>query len=66
MNTKKKMKRVSFDDSVKIQNMHVWIFAYREARKHNWMSAVLDRQRFELRKQKMESMLARIGFFSRK
>lgn len=66
MNTKTKMKRVSFDDNVKIQNMHVWRFAYREARKYNWISAVLDRHRFELRKEILDDLLTEIGFFSKK
>lgn len=59
------MKRVSFDPRVKIRHMHVWTFAYREARKSNWESSVLDRERFELRKQQLEAKLFEIGFFSR-
>lgn len=59
------MKEVRFDSNVKIHNMHVWTFAYHEARKSNWISSVLDRQRFELRKQILEKLLTEIGFFSK-
>lgn len=62
---KKKKKRVSFDSKIQILNMHVWTFAYHEARKSNWMKFAADRYRFELRKQKIEVMLNKIGFFSR-
>lgn len=65
MKKKKKNKSVSFDPNVKILNMHVWTFAYHEARKGDWMRIAADRYRFELRKQKFEAMLAEIGFFSR-
>lgn len=60
------LKRVSFDPIVKIQNLHVWSFAYHEARKSEWMRITADRYRFELRKQNIEALLAKIGFFSRK
>lgn len=60
MNVKDK-KKVSFDPIVKIQNMHQWTFAYREARKGYWMS-VADRYRFQLRIKKMEDMLMKVGF----
>lgn len=60
-----KKKTVSFDLHVKIQRMHVWTFAYQKARENNWISAILDRQRFELRKQILEDLLLEIGFFSR-
>lgn len=59
------MKRVSFDSDVKVQNMHVWTFAYHEARKSEWMRFAADRYRFELRKKQLEAMLVKIGFFSR-
>lgn len=65
-NNKKKNKSVEFDPNIKIFYMHVWKFAYREARKSNWMSVAADRYRFELRKVKMESMLTKINFFSNK
>lgn len=61
----KEMKKVRFDSCVKILNMYVWSFAYREARKSDWESVALDRCRFQLRKKRMEEMLAEIGFFSR-
>lgn len=60
------MKRVSFDSNVKILNMHVWAFAYQEARKSDWMRNEADRYRFNLRKLRLEAMLAKIGFFSKK
>lgn len=59
------MKSVSFDSNVKILNMRVWSFAYREARKSNWLQFAADRYRFDLRKQRLEAELAKIGFFSR-
>lgn len=61
-----RVKRVSFDSNVKILNMHVWLFAYREARKSEWARFAADRYRFDLRKQQLESMLTEIDFFSRK
>lgn len=60
------MKRVRFNSNVEILNMHVWVFAYNEARKSEWMRIAADRYRFELRKKKMEALLAKIGYFSRK
>lgn len=60
-----KIKRVSFNPNVKILHMHVWMLAYRESRKSDWMKFAADRYRFELRKKQMESMLAKINFFSR-
>lgn len=65
-NEKKKTKRVSFDSNVKIHNLHVWTFAYREARKNDLVRINADRYRFNLRKQKFEEMLVKIAFFSRK
>lgn len=62
----KSMKKVSFDSNIKILNMHVWSFAYNEARKNNWKTIAADRYRFDLRRQRFEAMLAKIGFFSRK
>lgn len=58
-------KKVSFDPNVKILHLHVWAFAYQEARKGDWMRFAADRYRFELRKNQMESMLTKINFFSR-
>lgn len=63
---KKIKKQVNFDSNVKILNMYVWRFAYQEARKSNWMRIAADRYRFELRKQKIELMLRKIGFFTLK
>lgn len=60
------IKRVNFDSKVRVQQMHVWSFAYREARKSNWISNFLDRHRFEIRKQLLEDELTRVEFFSRK
>lgn len=62
---KNKKKKVCFDLNVKILNMHVWVFAYQQARKSDWMRNAADRYRFELRKEKMEVMLAKIGFFKK-
>lgn len=63
MNTKKK---VRFNPDVQILKMYVWSFAYHEARKNNWMQIAADRYRFELRVKRIEDMLAKIGFFSKK
>lgn len=61
-----KKKSVSFDYNIKILHMHVWTFAYREARKScDWMRVAADRYRFKLRINKMEAMLTKINFFSR-
>lgn len=60
-----KIKKVSFDLNVKILHMRVWTFAFQEARKSDWMRFAADRYRFELRKNQMEAMLAKIKNFSR-
>lgn len=62
---RKRAKSVSFDSNVHIHYMHVWSFAYRSARKGEWMRNAADKFRFELRKQKLEASLTKIGFFSR-
>lgn len=58
-----KMKKVSFDSNVRILNMHAWSFAYREARKNEWIA---NAARFELRKLMLEAKLVENGFFSSK
>lgn len=45
--------------------MYVWTFAYHKARKNDLARIAADRFRFNLRKLKLEAMLAKIGFFSR-
>lgn len=60
---KNKKKTVSFDSNVKILKIHVWAFAYHQARKSEWMRFAADSYRFELRKKRMKAMLAKIGFF---
>lgn len=57
------VRSVCFDLKVKIQYLHVWSFAYREARKSHW---ILDRERFEIRKQLLNVKLERCDFFSKK
>lgn len=47
-------------------HMRVWAFAYQEARKSEWQAIIADRYRFELRKEQLSLMLAKINFFSRK
>lgn len=60
----KNKKKVSFNlNNNSILNMRVWAFAYRKARKSDWMRITADRYRFELRKQRLEAMLIEIGFF---
>lgn len=39
--------RVSFNLKPEIHNMYVWDFAYREARKSNWIQLSIDRERFK-------------------
>lgn len=64
---KVKQKNVSFNLSEnKIHNMHAWAFAYQEARKSDWLRIAANRYRFDLRKKRIEKMLAKINFFSRK
>lgn len=65
-NKVKELKKVRFDSNVKVLNMHVWSFAYHEARKNDWKRNAADRYRFDLRRKRFEAMLAKIGFFSRK
>lgn len=66
VNMKKIKTSVSFNPNVKIMHMHVWTFAYHEARKScDWARIAADRYRFELRKEKMDAMLSKIRFFSR-
>lgn len=58
-------KRVNFNlQKNKIQFMHVWAFAYREARKSEWVRIAADRFRFQLRIKKFGDMLNEIEFFS--
>lgn len=60
----KKSKCVTFDPNVKIYHMHTWSFAYHEARKScDWARIAADRYRFQLRKEKIQAMLDKIGFF---
>ena len=37
------MKKVRFNDNVKIKTMCVWSYAYRENRKTYWMTVAVDR-----------------------
>lgn len=60
------MKKVSFDPVVKILHMHVWTFAYREARKGEWERNAADRCRFKRRIKEFEPLFAKIRFFSEK
>lgn len=64
INEIKKHMSVSFDPIVKIHNMHVWKFGYREARKGNLMQIVADRARFQRRMQLLEAQLIRDDYFS--
>lgn len=59
----KEMKRVRFDPNDKILHMHVWSFAYHEARKGDWLRIAADNYRFELRKRQVEKILCKINFF---
>lgn len=58
-------KRVIFDSTVKVHIMHVWAYAYQDARKSNWMKFAADRYRFDLRKQRLEAEFVKIKFFSK-
>lgn len=55
------MKKVTFNENInRIQNMVVWDFAYRQARRSNFESTVLDRIRFEARIKSTEELLKNI------
>lgn len=45
----KKKRKVTFDDNIKVLNMHAWKFAYSEARKSNFQQIAADRFRFKRR-----------------
>lgn len=60
------MKKVHFNPNVEVLHMHAWAFAYRKARTSEWRSIVLDRHRFEHRKQLLEKELEKIEFFTKK
>lgn len=48
-NFNEKKTHVKFNMLPKIYYLHVWSFAYHEARIGNWSQIALDRHRFELR-----------------
>lgn len=50
-------KKVTFNEEIKIRNMIVWNYAYKAARKADWMTIVNDRLRFKRRIQQMEEIL---------
>lgn len=47
--TQKKWKFVAFNMQPQVYTMHVWQFAYRQARKGIWEEKARDRDRFERR-----------------
>lgn len=61
------MKKVHFNPNVKIHHMFVWSFAYRKARISDFdrIQIMLDKFRFEIRKELLEEQLEKVGFFSR-
>lgn len=56
-------KKVCFDPNIEILHIHVWSYAYHNARKSNWKSIAADRYRFELRKKRLQTLLDKINFF---
>lgn len=42
-------RKVTFNPEIKVLTMHVWSFAYAQARTHNWLQISADRCRFERR-----------------
>lgn len=51
------MKKVTFDTNEKIYTLHVWTYAYKQARKSDWEQLTRDRARFERRIQKCGEIL---------
>lgn len=41
------LRTVSFDLKPKVNDLYVWLYAYREARKGKWEQAARDRHRFK-------------------
>lgn len=53
--------RVGFDESKNVvHTMHVWLYAYKQARKGEWGQVARDRHRFKRRIQKIEDRLSHI------
>ena len=54
------VKKVTFKEDVQIYYMHVWKYAYREARKNYWLTFTTDRMRFKRRIEKLEDIMSPI------
>ena len=50
-------KTVRFSEKIQVFRMHVWKYAYEQARKSSWRQELCDRIRFEARIQETEKML---------
>jgi hypothetical protein len=53
-------KKVSFDEKLQINILRTWDYAYRDARKSNWMQLGRDRARFQRRIHQCEEILSPI------
>lgn len=52
--------QVTFNDNVKVINLHTWALAYHLARKADWAHVVADRARFQNRIRRTEEILSPI------
>lgn len=53
-------RRVTFNPKLEVQHLHVWNYAYREARKGKWMEIALDRSRFKRRIKLVQNIISLI------
>lgn len=53
-------KRVKFNDKPSIQHMHVWQFAYKQARKGEWEKTYSDKAHFQSRIDKLNETISPI------
>ena len=52
--------RVKFDPKPTVQYMHAWDFAYKEARKGEWIQKSADRERFNQRIQRFQNEVSNV------
>lgn len=56
----KSQKRVTFNNKPSIQHMHVWKFAYEQARKGDWAKTYSDKVHFHSRIDKIDKIISPI------
>lgn len=54
-------KKVSFVEQPVVHNLYHWSYAYRAARKGEWMNHAVDRCRFARRISSLDSILAKVN-----